>query len=117
MHYILDAEHRPAPVDLMTWARWFEKADRRVAEDFTRFYRISTVFLGTDMNWLGRGPPILFETMVFEREAEVREIRGRLMPVREDVEMWRYASWDDALSGHKAVLRRYRKAEAEALQL
>ena len=116
--YVLDAEHRPiGEPDLDVWARWMMDFDnhRRVAEDFTRFHRISTVFLGFDHGW-GKGPPILFETMVFEREAAIKETFGRLMPVHDDVEQWRYASWDDAVTGHAAILSRYRRAEEEALK-
>lgn len=101
----------------MTWARFIEDiSKRRVAEDFTKHYHISTVFLGLDHSW-GRGPPILFESMVFERQAEIQEVFGKLRPVHEDVEQWRYATWDDAVTGHKAILRRYRRAEEEAMKV
>ena len=70
--------------------RGFFQPPRR--RGFYRFHRISTVFLGIDYGW-GAGPPLLFETMVFEREAAIKEIFGRLMPVHNDVEQWRYASW------------------------
>lgn len=62
-HYILDG-HEARAVDLMTWARWFEKAERRVAHDEVAGARISTVFLGLNHEY-GDGPPLLFETMVF----------------------------------------------------
>lgn len=62
--YILDG-HTPVPeYDTITWAMWFEKADRRVAIDMVKRCRISTVFLGLDHNHSG-GEPILFETMIF----------------------------------------------------
>lgn len=54
----------PVPVDLMTWARWFESADRVVAKSEVGDARVSTVFLGVDHSW-GEGPPLLFETMIF----------------------------------------------------
>lgn len=47
---------------------------------------ISTVFLGHDLS-MGRGKPLLFETMVFDDET------ARL----ED----RYSSWKEAETGHK----------------
>jgi hypothetical protein len=34
--------------DLLTWARWFETADRRVAVTEVGVYSVSTVFLGLD---------------------------------------------------------------------
>lgn len=52
--------------DLLRWARWFEEADRSVAvTHLPGGVYVSTVFLGTDHNWTRRGPPLLFETMIF----------------------------------------------------
>ena len=56
---------------MMTGARWDESKDRRVAEDVTGFYWLSSVFLGINMNFGWKGPPVLFETMVFRRETEI----------------------------------------------
>ena len=56
----------PVPCDdLLTWGRWLETADRHVAKDTIGPAYISTVFLGLDHNF-GSGPPLLFETMVFD---------------------------------------------------
>lgn len=52
------------PVDLMTWAKWFETANRSIAYDEVNGVRVSTVFLGIDHNFFG-GPPLLFETTIF----------------------------------------------------
>lgn len=53
---------------LLAWAKWFEKADRKVASTWFRCngeeVEVSTVFLGIDHNW-GSGPPVLWETMIF----------------------------------------------------
>jgi len=97
-HYILDG-HETKEVDLMTWARWFEKANRRVAEDTIMGSRISTVFLGLNYNWEENGKPLLFETLIFG---------GKL-----DGEMERYATWDEAETGHKATVKRVRREEYE----
>lgn len=51
-HYILEG-HEAKPVDLMTWARWFETAERHVADTTDGDVRVSTVFLGTDHNFGG----------------------------------------------------------------
>lgn len=47
------------------WGRWFETADRHVAENITPLGRVSTVFVGLDHRHFGEGPPLIFETMVF----------------------------------------------------
>lgn len=89
-HYILKGK-TPVKVDLMTWATWFEKAERHVAETgirdrlSTKPY-ISTVFLGLDHSF-GDGPPLLFETMIFGGEHD----------------QWqeRCSTWDEAEAMHK----------------
>ena len=66
-HYILDG-HKAVSVDLVTWAKWFERAKRHVAQSENEAkVRVSTVFLGLDHSF-GSGPPLLFETMIFGGE-------------------------------------------------
>jgi hypothetical protein len=71
MNYILNDAGEPEPCDdLLHWAAWFETADRRVAQDMDEGdgpngVRVSTVFLGLDHNVTGHGPPVLWETLVF----------------------------------------------------
>jgi hypothetical protein len=64
--YILEG-HEPVPEpDLMKWGRWMETAERHVAFTNLDGVRVSTVFLGLDHNFMEGGPPLLFETMIFE---------------------------------------------------
>ena len=60
--YILNG-HEPVPCDMETWARWFEAADRQVADTMQDDVRVSTVFLGLDHGFGRRRE--LFETMLF----------------------------------------------------
>jgi hypothetical protein len=99
--YILDAEGRPQPVDdLIAWARWFENADRIVKQDFAEGSEgrvgVSTIFLGLDHNYSGRGGPILWESLVFGTSL--------------DGEMQRYRSKAEAIRGHEALVRRVSEA-------
>lgn len=91
--WILDGKKAVA-VDLMTWAKWYETShdQRRVAEDVISGKRISTVFLGTDHNFADDGPPLIFETMVFE-DGDWDELYCD-----------RYASWDEAEAGHAKAI-------------
>lgn len=92
--YILDNNNKPVSVDIDTYHKWnagkpglTEKVGNRMIGDV----QISTVFLGLDHNHFGGGPPILWETMIFnwDGEEEYQE---------------RYTSHEDALAGHlKAV--------------
>ena len=98
--YILDAEHRPVKTDFVTAAIWWgEGANRQIAHDVTARYRISTICLPIDHRHFctQKRPPLLFETMVFTLDGAVV-----------DDGTCRYSSWDDAVAGHAAMLRRFK---------
>lgn len=64
--FILDANGKPVPEpNLIKWANWFESANRIVKQEWIGESRVSTVFLGLDYNFHPSGPPVLWETMVF----------------------------------------------------
>lgn len=95
-HYILDQNHKPVAVDLMTWAAWFENIDnRRVAttdgEDATGKWRLSSVCLGINHRFSGDGPPILFETVIFREDKEAEDHN----------DCWRFATWNECESFHR----------------
>jgi len=94
--YILNPDHSITSCDLMTWAVWFEDYPeaRSVALTITEQFEISTVFSGIDYNWSGVGPPSLFETMVFTKDREDG--------IDHDID--RYATWDEAVAGHAAMV-------------
>lgn len=79
----------PVPADLMTWAKWFESADRHVAQDQIGDVRISTVFLGIDHSF-GGDTPLLFETMIFGGEHDQYQNRS--------------STWDEAEQQHAEAL-------------
>jgi len=90
-HWILDG-HDIVETDLMTWAMWFETADRRVANDHVGDKRVSTVFLGIDHNFGDEGPPLLFETMVFGEGSFSEQACDR------------YSTWEEAVEGHARMV-------------
>lgn len=107
------------PVQLEAWLQ-SQHEDRHVAEENFFGLWVSTVFLGIDHNHTGRGPPILFETMVFVEfeEPETREIEfeGYTYTYTFDAEsledefgVWRYATWEEAEKGHKEMLNAIRR--------
>lgn len=112
-HYILLPDRTIVEVDMMEWAHWFETADRHIGLTVTEFHTISTIFLGLDHRFgFGNGPPILFETMVFDKEGHDSPLVD--FPVHTSHDCMRYSSLDDAEAGHAAMVRRYLKMEAEA---
>lgn len=63
--YILDDGGDPVPVEsTLEWSKWFETADRSVANTYVGEARVSTVFLGLDHNF-GEGEPVLWGTIIF----------------------------------------------------
>lgn len=114
-YWVLDG-HRPVPCDMLTWARWYEEAyeTRRVAETFTVTARVSTVFMGLNHNW-GGGPPILFETMAFDRVGHEVNLLGRSRVAHRELDQVRSATWDEALLDHEQMVREIQEREAAAL--
>lgn len=106
-YWILDKDHRPVRVhSVEEWGRFFESADRIVAKTyFEPGIQVSTVFIGIDHRFTGKGPPVLFETMVFGLDMEDH---GSMQ--------WRYSSWDDAVTGHAAAVRQVKKLIVKAGQ-
>lgn len=97
--YILRGAEVLEVEDLSAWGVWFETADRRVAETWiTETMQVSTVFLGLDHQW-GNGPPLLFETMVFQDGA--------------GGDCQRYPTYHAAEQGHEQVVRQERARLAE----
>ena len=94
---VLDEQHRLVPTDdIHEWGRFFDDRDRRtVGFDDVDGVRVSTVFLGLDHGYLGEH--LWFETMIFEDKD-----RGW------DQDMDRYETWEEAETGHRAVVARLR---------
>lgn len=89
--YVLDGRRVVPTDDIHEWGRMFDSEDRRVAHDQVGDAEVSTVFLGIDHDFFG-GPPLLFETMVFGGE--------------HDQFTERYSTWDEAETGHRAIVDR-----------
>lgn len=88
--YILDDKNVVVSVNLETWAKWYETADRTVAKtNVNNDVNVSTVFLGLDLSF-GDGPPLLFETMIFGGE--------------HDQYQERFETWEQAEAGHKVAV-------------
>ena len=93
-HYILhDGTPVPEP-NILTWGQWYEMTDRSVArtELYDGVVCVSTVFLGLDYNFLGSGPPILYETMIFADGLDCDEYQDR------------YATRIEAETGHEIAV-------------
>jgi hypothetical protein len=94
------------PMTLEEWAPTVDDAKlKRVAETTLPDGKwISTVWLGLDHNFNERGPPLIFETMVFSSSREMTELYTE-----------RYSTEAEALAGHEAMVAKWSaKLEARA---
>lgn len=99
LKYKLDGHTPVVAKNFLEWAVWYERADTVVARDeLPNGILVSTVFLGTDHNFSRRGPPLLFETMVFYADRDLDDLQHR------------YSTWDEALEGHRLTVKSISKA-------
>jgi len=117
--YILKGK-KPIPIDdVLEWGKWFETAKRIVKQETLKNgLWVSTVFLGLDHNFLNKGKPILFETMIFSKKkwwwdywnrfcriVNKREWKKRM---ESELDMDRYSTWKEATAGHEAMVKKWK---------
>jgi len=97
MRYILKDREAVEEPDLMKWARFMEDRHANIVKRETVGpSKVSTIFLGLDYQF-GDGPPLIFETLVFD---------GKL-----DQQMMRYSTWEEAERGHARMVAQVKEAE------
>lgn len=84
--------------DSILWAKDYKRLNYRIIKQDRLFngYFISTVWLGINHNF-GFGPPLIFETMVFDDRGNV------------DLDMKRYSTESEAIKGHSQMVRKWKK--------
>ena len=97
MMYVLDGheaiafDHDIEACVILHGVMWDDRA-QIVAQDRIGDLFVSTVFLGVNHAFLP-GPPMIFETMIFEGDRAG--------------DLWRYSTWDEAEAGHRRVCEEY----------
>ncbi len=71
----------------------------RVDLTYLNGFKISTTWLGLNHNFGGFGPPLIFETMIFE----TGPLHCDELGLSEN--QWRYATLEDAQEGHTAAVK------------
>lgn len=99
-YYILKDKIPVEEKDIIKWGKLME-GNRKVKRTEIGDVSVSTVFLGLDHQW-GKGPPLLFETMIFG---------GKL-----DQEQDRYSTWDQAVEGHNKMVGMVVASEVETVE-
>jgi hypothetical protein len=99
MDLFYDKDGRPIE-QVVYWAKKYEEPGyKRIAETTLPDGKwISTVWLGIDHNH-GTGPPLIFETMVFESKDNLGEL-----------DLDRYSTLVEAQAGHEAMVARWKGA-------
>lgn len=85
-YYILKGKTPVEVHNIIEWSMIYQLSNRVVKQDTIDGVLVSTVFLGLDYGF-GMGPPLLFETMIFNE--------------KHDGDTWRYSTWKQAEAGHK----------------
>lgn len=104
MYYVLDGRTPVRCASVEEWAKRFEASTRIVKQEQFGDAMVSTVFLGLDHRWGEGGPPILFETMVFD-EGDCFQIQLRCCTYLQAEEM------------HEKVVALVQASQAKALAL
>lgn len=83
------------PCTMREWTEIFEDPRRRfVGQDYVLGAWVATIYDGLNQDILEDGPPTMFETTVFRKDAD------RALPAYLDGYQIRYASEREALEGH-----------------
>jgi len=100
--YYLNDDNSIRPCTFREWAdqlrKMYETNTKHVGNEVADGKRISTVWLGLNYNSF-EGPPIVFETMVFDEDRSVIYCK-------------RYSSWNEALKGHKKAVKIIKRLES-----
>jgi len=98
-----DRDGKPI-ADLMTWERMFDDLDyHRVAQTkLANGTWVSTVWLGLN-HAFRRGPPLIFETMVFSKRGDGNESDCK-----------RYSTLAEAQAGHEVMVAKWAAAIVQA---
>lgn len=91
--YILHDKIPIAEPDFDKWLKWSVTNNDKHRVDYTVIENdeyVSTVFLGFDHQY-GKGPPLLFETMVFGGKYNEYQ--------------WRHSTWEQAETCHNRVVK------------
>lgn len=101
MPICFDREGRQLDTD--AWCKLMNDRDYSIVEQtMVGHFKVSTVWIGLDHSF-GDGPPLIFETMVFDHSKKV-PVLGRLIHPSVDGMQERYGTEAEAREGHANML-------------
>jgi hypothetical protein len=96
MYYILDENKNPVKSDLETMSQFLytNNSNKLIKQNYIGDKFVSTVFLGIDhsFNIFEDKTPILFETMIFNKNSRCEDYCER------------YSTYDESLKGHQRAI-------------
>ena len=109
--YILKGKKPVRCPDVLKWGKWFEASFqnecRIVAKTKVGRKRVSTVFLGLDHSFMGKGELLLFETMIFTPTKAKHLLK---MGIKEKGELYaRIDTWENAEKLHKKCVKQLKR--------
>ena len=101
--YILVGKTPVLEPDLTKWGSWMQVFNRHVAKTIIGQLYISTVFLGLDHNFYSEGPPVLWETMIFNKSKPTK-VGNKF--IFDDIDIQeRYTTYAKAKAGHNRIVK------------
>ena len=95
------------PLDMLEWAKLFKNPAYKIVKQETlpSGIFVSTVWLGLCHNFLMKGKPIIFETMVFPKKKGEKRESGT--DDWSELDQNRYSTLEEAKKGHKEMVKKY----------
>lgn len=73
----------------------FNTHTKHIADDIVNGKRVSTIWLGIDHSWECVAKPLVFETMIFDKNSE---------ELYYEIYLDRYSTWKEAEDGHQRAI-------------
>lgn len=102
---VLDPQGNPIPASLYTWGRYLQSGNNRLAVSELKGYKISTIFLGLNHQYLPDAEPLWFETMIFSPEKMTKLFGHKKMMLGQEL-------WCERCSTHAQAMAQHKRAEA-----
>jgi len=106
MFATLDSEHNVVETnDILEFGQFFEQTEKRIVARTQISGLVSTIFLGINHGFGWTAQPLWFETMIFGNDDRIIPPEAEQLLSRwREAQQWRYATWDEALSGHASAV-------------
>ena len=95
LFYYLNDDNSTRECDVMEWCHQLEEMNKyskhHLGFDEVKGYLVSTIWIGSNMNYSGVGPPLIFETLIFND--------------KDSMYCEKYSTWDEAIDGHERAIQ------------